>query len=107
VVHEKSHTAGDFATVAVVAVLSVEDATVARARIGIAGAESRPVRATEAEGVLAGAPADPSAFEAAARTAAEHVSPTSDNLSSADYKQHLVELLIRRALRDAVQEVAA
>ena len=95
---EKSRTAGDFATVAVVAALWIEEGKIARAAVGIGGAESRPVRPVEAEATLAGAPLEPSALDAAAQVAAEAVDPISDHSCSADYRRHLVEVLVRRAL---------
>jgi aerobic carbon-monoxide dehydrogenase medium subunit len=105
-VHEKSHTAGDFATVAVVAVLEVMEGSIARARIATAGVEGRPVRAAAAEALLAGAPPEADTFEAAARTAAENTSPIADTLASTDYKRHLVDVLLVRALEDAAKRAA-
>jgi carbon-monoxide dehydrogenase medium subunit len=102
-VHEQSRTAGDFATVATVAALRVNDGTVAEARLGIAGAEARPVRPDAAEVTLVGAPATPSSFAEAARVAARAVDPISDTNASGDYRRHLVEVLVGRALGDAAR----
>lgn len=105
-VREKSHTAGDFATVAVVAVVELTAGSISRARIAAAGVEGRPVRATDAEALLTGAPPDRDTLEAAARTAAENTSPIADTLASTDYKRHLVEVLLVRALEDAATGAA-
>jgi carbon-monoxide dehydrogenase medium subunit len=106
-VREKSVTAGDFATVATVAVLQVEDGTIGSARVGIAGAETRPVRPRAAEDALAGAPAVPETLDAAARAAAEEIDPIADSTASSDYRRHLVHVLMRRALEDAHRESVA
>jgi aerobic carbon-monoxide dehydrogenase medium subunit len=103
-VHEKSHTAGDFATVAVVTVVELNAGFIARARIAVAGVEGRPIRATEAEAVLTGASPDPDTFKAAASTAAENTSPIPNTLASTDYKRHLVEVLVARALEEAAKK---
>ncbi len=100
---ERSQTAGDFATIATVAVITLESGLVTGARLGIAGAESTPVRATGSESLLEGAQPTPDALAAAARVAAENVEPTSDAQCSSDYRRRLVEVLIRRALDDAVE----
>ena len=104
---EQSPTAGDFATVAAVAVLGVEDGAVSAARIGIAGAESRPVRAGAAERLLVGRDASEPALSAASAAAAEAVDPLEDAHASADYKRHLVDVLVRRALTAARGRVAS
>lgn len=104
---EKSHTSGNFATVATVAVLRLADGVVEEARIGVGGAEDRPVRALQAETELRGVAPSAEAFDAAARSAAQAVDPISDAFCSADYRRHLVEVLSRRALDDALQTATA
>lgn len=103
---EKSQTAGDFATIATVATVQLDGDTVAAARLGIAGAEGTPVRAGRAEELLTGATPTPDAVAAAARAAAEDVDPISDPQCSGDYRRHLVEVLTRRALDDALASAA-
>jgi aerobic carbon-monoxide dehydrogenase medium subunit len=104
---EKSQTAGDFATVASIATLELSDGVVARVRIGVAGAEGRPVRPAEAEAALTGRAPDAGTLGEAARAAAASVDPTSDAVASADYRRNLVEVLTRRALEEAAAGAAA
>lgn len=104
---EKSQTAGDFATVATMATLRIDDGTVVEAHLGIAGAEGTPVRCAQAEGSLVGTEPEPDALAAAAHLAAENVEPISDALCSGDYRRHLVQVLMERALRDAARDAAA
>jgi aerobic carbon-monoxide dehydrogenase medium subunit len=105
--HEQSRTAGDFATVAAVATLKIENGKVAEAHLGIAGAEGRPVRATAAEDTLLGEEPTAGTLAAAGRAAADGVEPLSDALCSADYRRHLVAVLATRALGDALDEAVA
>ena len=105
-VREKSHTAGDFATVAVIAVLRLEGGSIGEARIALAGVEGTPVRAAVAESTLEGASPGFYAFRAAAHAAAAGVSPIGDALASQDYKRHLVQVLVERTLQDALEDAA-
>ena len=103
---EKSQTAGDFATVATLATCRIEDGLVSEVRLAIAGAGATPVRASRAESLLLGQEATPEAIALVARIAAEDVDPHSDSHCSADYRRHLVEVLSRRALEDALGAAA-
>lgn len=105
--HEQSQTAGNFATVATVATLRIENGKVAETRLGIAGVEGRPVRAIEAEELLFQEEPTRDALAAAGRAAAARVEPISDALCSADYRHHLVEVLATRALGDALEDAVA
>ena len=80
---------GDFAIAGVCVV--VRDAA---ARIAVCGASPRPVRALAGEAAFA---AGASAAEVGA-TSATNVEPWDDVHASADYRRHLVETLVRRAI---------
>jgi aerobic carbon-monoxide dehydrogenase medium subunit len=82
---------GDFALVAVAVALGEEP------RIVLGGVGDVPVRAREAERlVAAGEPP-----EAAARAAAEEISPGGDLHASPEYRRRLAAALVRRALEEA------
>ena len=85
---------GDFALVAV-AVALPEDG---EPRVVLGGVGDVPVRAREAEQVLAGSP---NAFEEAARAAAAEIDPGFDLHASPDYRRRLAAVLVRRALEEA------
>ena len=65
--------------------------------VALTNMSDRPLRATGVEEELAGG-ADPAA---AAQRAAEGTSPPSDAFASAEYRQELVKVLVRRALEEA------
>lgn len=85
--------AQDWALVGVAALTGDGGPAVALTNMG-----DRPLRATEVEEALAGG-ADPAT---AAQRAAEGTSPPSDAFASAEYRQELVKVLVRRALEEAM-----
>ena len=80
----------------------MEDGRVRSARIALAGVSDAPVRAMEAEAMLAGAAPTDEAFDEAGRAAAAGLRPPSDIHGSSDYRKELAAALVRRALGDAV-----
>jgi len=87
--------------VAVAAAVRREDGHITEARIGLTNMGPTPLRATATEQALAGADATAEAVAAAAEHAAEGTSPSSDLNAQADYRQHLVQVLTRRAVSAA------
>jgi aerobic carbon-monoxide dehydrogenase medium subunit len=87
--------------VAVAAAVRRENGHIAEARIGLTNMGPTPLRAGATESALAGADATDEAIAAAAAHAAEGTSPSSDLNGQADYRQHLVQVLTRRAVRAA------
>ena len=87
--------------VAVAAAVRREDGHIAEARIGLTNMGPTPLRATAAEQALAGAAASADAIAEAASHAAEGTDPSSDLNGQADYRQHLVQVLTRRAVTAA------
>jgi carbon-monoxide dehydrogenase medium subunit len=87
--------------VAVAAAVRREDGHIAEARIGLTNMGPTPLRARATEAALAGADATAEAIASAARQAAEGTSPSSDLNAQADYREHLVEVLTRRAVSAA------
>ena len=67
------------------------------------GVGETPLRAPEAEDLLAGKAIDAQVLEAAASTIVAAVEPHTDLHASADYRRFLVGALARRAIRAAWQ----
>ena len=100
---EMARRAGDFAMVAVAAVVSVDGrGQVDEARLAYAGVAPRPVRARQAEDALIGHEPNSERVARVARIARQTVSTHSDAFVSAAYRSLLVEVLGRRALARAV-----
>ena len=87
--------------VAVAAAVRREGGRIAEARIGLTNMGSTPLRAAATEQALVGADVSLEAVTAAAALAAEGTDPTSDLNAQADYRQHLAQVLTRRAVSAA------
>ena len=87
--------------VAVAAAVRRENGHIAEARIGLTNMGPTPLRASATEAALAGVEASVEAVAAAAAHAAEGTSPSSDLNAAADYRQHLAQVLTRRAVAKA------
>jgi aerobic carbon-monoxide dehydrogenase medium subunit len=99
---EFSRRAGDFAIVSALACLRIDSGKISEARIALGGVVSRPVRSREAESILAGQRPDDELFREAARRASGEFEPLGDIHGSAEYKNDLVSVMLRRALEQAI-----
>jgi CO/xanthine dehydrogenase FAD-binding subunit len=94
---------GDFALVAVAALLSLNaSGRIAWSRVALGGVAPTAVRARAAEHVLLGEVPGDAVFRAAAATVGDVLEPADDVHASADYRRHLAEVLTRRALTTAL-----
>jgi aerobic carbon-monoxide dehydrogenase medium subunit len=93
----------DLATIGVAAVTTLDaHGACEDVRLGLAGVGSTPVRATKAEDVLRGKkPADDLVAEAG-EEACKMSNPTSDIRGSAEYKQEMVKIYVRRAIKQSL-----
>ena len=87
-----------WAIVGVAAAVRMENGTIAEARVGLTNMGPTPVRASAVEAALAGIAAEPGAVGAATAATAEGTRPPSDLGGAADYRQHLAQVLARRAV---------
>jgi carbon-monoxide dehydrogenase medium subunit len=87
--------------VAVAAAVRREGGRIAEARIGLTNMGATPLRAAATEAALVGADLSLEADTAAAAMAADGTSPSSDLNAQADYRQHLAQVLTKRALSAA------
>ncbi len=92
---------GDFALAGVGVVLALRGGAIAEARIGLTGVGPTPVRATDAERVLAGQAPSETLWADAAEAVRGAVTPDGDIHASADYRKHVAGVLTRRALAEA------
>lgn len=102
-VEEFARRRGDFALVAVAALVSSDRrGRVEDARVALAGVASKPVWALAAEELLRGHEPTTERLGRAAIAAREAVAPESDAFASAAYRRHLAGVLTGRALARAV-----
>lgn len=93
---------GDFAIIAAVAALRLEEGSIAEARIALAGASDRPIRVPEAEDAISGEPLTQEAVDRAGEIARDVVEPLEDIHGSSAYRKQLVGVAVERALKDAL-----
>lgn len=104
---EHRRTEASYAMVAAVATLTLRGGTVDEARIGLANAADRPLRARLAERSLAGEPPSSGLFAEAGRLAAGEADPRPEPHCDVAYRRHAVSVLVRRALAEAHATVPA
>ena len=93
---------GDFALVAVAAVLTVADGHIAAARVGIGGVGDVPAVPDAVAGALVGRPATVEASATAADAARSAVEPMGDPRVPVEFRRDLVQALTRRAVLAAI-----
>lgn len=95
----------DISVAGVAAALSLEEAgRIAAARLALGAVAPTPLRAPEAERLLAGQEPQVELFAAAAEMAQAAAQPLSDVRASAEFRRHLVGVLTRRALYAALAQ---
>ncbi len=100
--HEFARRHGDFAIVAAAVAVDVDGDRLRDARVVVGGVDEVPLRVEAAERVLDGAAPGAEAFAEAGRAAAGAVDPSSDVHGSAEYRRELTDVLVRRALAEAI-----
>lgn len=100
---EVARRSGDFALACVAATISLVDDTAGEVRIGMMGIGETAMRASDAEGLLAGQKLSDELLDEAVALIRAAVEPNTDLHASSDYRRHLVGVLARRALMSAWQ----
>jgi carbon-monoxide dehydrogenase medium subunit len=83
-----------------------ETAHVSQARIALGSVAGTPLRATAAEAAIQSQLLTPETIRMAAQAAREAATPISDVRATANYRQQMVEVLVRRALHTAWNQLA-
>ncbi|HYH51792.1 MAG TPA: xanthine dehydrogenase family protein subunit M [Acidimicrobiia bacterium] len=102
--NELARRSGDFALAMAAVGMSRDGDRCTAARIALGGVDSRPVRAVEAEAILAGKVIDETVAAEAARAATANISPPSDIHGSAAYRRKVAAVLVQRAILRAGSE---
>lgn len=93
---------GDFAMVGLAASLTLADDVIRDARLAFAGVSDVPIRAAEAEDLLAGERPSNELFAEAASLAVAGLDPPADLHGSSEYRKKIAATLVRRGLQAAV-----
>jgi carbon-monoxide dehydrogenase medium subunit len=101
---EVSRRPGDFALVAVAALVRAVGSEVVEARVALGGVAERPVRAAAVEMAIGGAgPGDVNHRVGPI----EGIEPVGDTGATAEHRRHLARVLVVRALEDALARAGA
>jgi carbon-monoxide dehydrogenase medium subunit len=98
---EVARRSGDFALACVAVTLNHDDGKISDVRIGMMGVGEMPMRATEAERLLAGQRYSDAVVAAAVEAIRVAVEPNTDLHASSAYRRHLVGILAQRAIAKA------
>jgi CO/xanthine dehydrogenase FAD-binding subunit len=95
----------DCAVASVAVALNFDPSGVCQAaRIALGSVAQTPIRSRRAEAVLVGQELSEPCLEKAAKAASAEARPITDLRASAGYRSHLVEVLVKRAIRKAVEQ---
>jgi carbon-monoxide dehydrogenase medium subunit len=86
--------------------LDVSGKTVSSARLGLGAVAPTPLFAAEASSWLSGKPATEETFTQAGELARKIARPISDMRGPAEYRTHLVGVLVKRALAKAAERAS-
>jgi carbon-monoxide dehydrogenase medium subunit len=84
-------------------VLNAKGKAIEQARVALAAVAPKPVLAVQASDWLAGKPVTEATFAQAGKLARESASPISDMRGTAEFRVHLVSVLVKRTLAKAVE----
>lgn len=99
---EFARTHGNFAVVAVAALVELDGERIRRSALALTGLAPTPLRATGAERVLSGASPDEDILTAVAEAAVADLRPTGDLHASADTRVQLAKTYVRRTVGLAI-----
>lgn len=92
----------DLAVVGVAAMVETENGVMKDARIGLGAVAPTSMRARKSEKILKGKKVDDETILIAARKASEESRPIDDHRASAEYRKMMVEVLVKRAIHQAL-----
>jgi len=95
----------DIASVAVNVAVDPATGLIGKARIAMGAVAPFAMRAPKAEALLVGQHPSDDAIERAARSCSEEARPIDDLRASAGYRRHIVGVLARKMLRDALAAI--
>lgn len=95
---------GDYATAGVATMVQLDNSgTCIKAGIGLTNVNSLPMRAKRSEEVLVGSKLTAEDIALAAKYASEDCNPSDDLRGDIDYKRHLVKVITKRMLNQAIE----
>lgn len=104
-IKQKRRRGADLAVVGAATMVLIEDGILADVKIALGAVAPTPIRARKAEEILKGKKPEDGLFEEAGKLASGESSPIDDTRSSADYRRKMVGILVKRVLKEAIEQV--
>jgi aerobic carbon-monoxide dehydrogenase medium subunit len=105
--HKMERKVGDYATAGVAVQITLDDDGVCTAAgIGLTNVNPTPLRASRSEQALIGKKLTDDVIKEACTYASEDCSPSDDLRGSEEYKRHLVGVLVKRMIHQAVSRIS-
>ncbi|MFC1901736.1 FAD binding domain-containing protein [Chloroflexota bacterium] len=101
---QKRRQGSDIAVAGVAASVVMEGEILRDVKIALGAVAPTPIRAKKAEETLKGKKLDDRLLEESGQAASRQAKPVDDTRSSADYRRKLVAILVKRAVRQAVEQ---
>ena len=95
----------ELAIVGVAVLLNEENGTCSNIRIALGAVAPTPIRAKKAESILKGKPFSTELIDQAAEAASDETKPLSDIRASATYRREMVNILLKRAINGAREQL--
>lgn len=97
--------AQDLAIVGVGVITTMDKDVLSDVKIALGAVAPTPIRAKKAEEILKGKKPEDALLEKAGLTASDEASPIDDVRGSAEYRRKMIKVLVRRAIKQAVEQV--
>jgi len=97
----------DLATVGVAVITRLDGDIIRDVKIALGAVAPTPIRARKAETIIREQKLDDALLDEAGLVASEEASPIDDVRSSADYRRKIIRALVRRAIRQAAEQLKA
>lgn len=99
-------TANDYSMITIATRVTVKAGRVEQARLAVNAITASPMRCLEAEKMLEGQKATPELIAETAKKVASSVSIRKDFRASREYRQEVLEVMVRRALEEALEKAS-
>jgi carbon-monoxide dehydrogenase medium subunit len=100
-------TVSDISKISVAVTLTVESNTCKDVKIAVGSVAPSVIRARKSEAILEGQKLEQKIIETAAEIAVGEVKPITDIRSTAEYREEMTKVLVKRAIEKALERVKA
>lgn len=104
--HKLAKTSNDYSLITVATLITLKSGKIEKARIALNAVVAQPCRCPEAEALLTGQKPDAELFAKAAQIVADSVNIRKDFRASVEYREEVLQVIVRRCLEEAAAKAA-